>query len=338
MKHVNLLFTGGFDSTFRLCQLSRMEDVEVQPVYLLFSNHCNRPNRFKEIAAQDSVVHWLYGRVETKSIILPPLRIKEEDLPSDPDYDMAFLKWASSGKVPLQYRVLGKLALCFSDLEICREGPTLRNRQRGIKYGNKPVGKTRLFLAEHGVKFIDNVDGSVTLNFKKADAGLDLLFGRYKYPILGISETEMVPYIQKWGYEDVFKLTWTCDTGANEPCGVCHNCETKWDSGLRDFFTAHAIRNHEIMKFLETLKAGNRLSPVELVSKDELPDMFRFYCGHNYDFCINPMEGVLTQPLSVQPINLKFNQMRKANVQAFFDSLIQAWDSGKKDEILATLS
>ena len=189
MKTVNLLFTGGFDSTFRLCQLSRMEGVTVQPLYLLFTPM--RANEKKEIEAQEKIISLLKEKPETKAVILSPIRINEKDLPVEPEYDDAYIKWRPSQRIPGQYRSLGKLALLYSPLEVGREGPTLRNRQRGLK-----VGKTRKFLEDHGVKFIEQADGSVLTNFKHAEPGLEMLFGRYRYPILGIPETAMVPFIK----------------------------------------------------------------------------------------------------------------------------------------------
>ena len=331
---VHLLFTGGFDSTFRLCQLSRMKDVTVQPVYLSFSKldgiH-GRPNREKEIAAQDAIIPFLRKKTETKATILDPIRIAESELPVDPDYDAAYLHWYKTGKVPGQYRVLGRLALLYPNLEIGREGPTLRNRQRGLK-----VGKTAKFLIDNGVKLTKNEDGSVTLDFKHAKPGLEILFGRYRYPILGIPETSMVPFIQEWGYEDVFKLTWTCDFGGDEPCGVCPNCETKWDSGLLNFFAPLAVRNHEIKKYLEKLKETVCATPVELVAKDDLSNAFVSYVHNGYN-CKLDMDSVLKNPIKVQEIAYKVQRLKQTNLQNYFDSLIQAWDNGQKEKYLASI-
>lgn len=88
MERHNLLFTGGFDSTFRLCQLSRMEGVEVQPVYLCFSPA--RFNEKNEIHAQDTILSMLRKRKDTKAVLLSPVRVHEYDLPEAPDLDEAF--------------------------------------------------------------------------------------------------------------------------------------------------------------------------------------------------------------------------------------------------------
>lgn len=86
MKHVNILWTGGWDSTFRLCQLSRMDGVEVQPVYFSVQGYSDRTNWKKEIEAQDTLLPLLWQKEATKAHILDPIRLTDKDLPKDPDY------------------------------------------------------------------------------------------------------------------------------------------------------------------------------------------------------------------------------------------------------------
>lgn len=321
MRKVNLLFTGGFDSTFRLCQLSRM-DVEVQPVYFSFDDIHSRRNQLKEIEAQGRVISWLKARKETTARILPPAYVFPKDLPSDPAYDRAFQKWKFNYFIPAQLRTLGKVPLLYPDLEIGREGPTLKNRKLGNKYG-----KTRLALMARGMRFTDRPDGSVLVDGSQAEEGLALLFCRFKYPILGIPETGMVPFIHEWGYEDVFKLTWTCDNGNEEQCGVCHNCETKWASGLENFFGETGQRNHDIKLFLE--KHND-----ELVQKYfpnclyNLSEMFTKYVAQNYFYTLNfnPNPAL---PLPVRQKLSAIFQQKSLDIMSFFKMLMNHWVKGK---------
>lgn len=307
MERHNLLFTGGFDSTFRLCQLSRMEGVEVQPVYLCFSP--SRPNEKKEIHAQDTILSMLRKRKDTKAVFLKPIRINEHDLPSDPKIEAAFEKWRNYKETPGQIRCISKLPLLFPHLEYCIEGATLETRKQGIKYG-----KTRRFLTAYGFRFIDHEDGSTSFKCSHADDGLDLLWGGFRFPIFQISETDMLPFIHENHYEDIFKNTWTCDFGGHEPCGVCHNCETKWASGLPDFFPKAAVRNHEIKKYLELMNNPS-FTPL---------DFTRYvYCGYHcypssHLYGVSEEKKRLIYQLVINPMNQK--------KQAYFDSLIRDWD------------
>ena len=311
MKTVNLLFTGGFDSTFRLCQLSRMEGVTVQPVYAMFSPA--RFNESKEIQAQDAIISLLLSKPETKATILSPIRISESTFPADPAFDKVFLKWKNNEYTPGQLHFIGKLPNRFHGLEYCIEGPTLETRNQGIRFG-----KTRQFLMDHGFIFKDLPDGSSTFDCSHAVPDLKILWGKFRFPIFQISETDMVPYIKEWGYEDVFKLTWTCDFGSSEPCGICHNCETKWRSGLKDFFNPNAVRNHEIKNYLTV-----RNDPICTA------DSFSGYV-HS---CYKAISSILFEAspiISREAFYKLVLEPQDKKRQRVFDYLVKNWDELKK--------
>lgn len=329
MERHNLLFTGGFDSTFRLCQLSRMEGVEVQPVYFKFDDLLGRSNQQKEIDAQDAVISCLRNKSATKAVIFNPIRLSDSDLPYDPDYDEAFDFWHNSHFIQSQLRCIGKVPLLFPGIEIAREGPTLKHREEGYIYG-----KTRTALMHHGMKFVDNPDGSVLIDGSHAEPGLDLLYCRFTYPILGIPETSMAPLIHEWGYEDVFKLTWTCDFNLDHPCGVCHNCETKWDSGLKGFFGPEATRNHMVKLYLE--KHNQELSEkFNFVSSSSFPELFTRYVQHNYFLSLN---FSLNPDLSIEARNFLFGlfHQKSLDIMFYFKSLMNQWEKDHEVDIHAS--
>lgn len=320
MKHVNILWTGGWDSTFRLCQLSRMDGVEVQPVYFSVQGYSDRTNWKKEIQAQDTLLPLLRQKEETKACILNPIRLTEKDLPQSKNFDQAFEKWKSSPLMPGQLHFLGKLPLLFPKLEYCIEGPTLKRRQQGFK-----LGKTQVFLEEHGFRFHFRPDGYADMDTSQADPELKLLWGGFTFPILGITEMAMVPIIRSWGYEDLFKHTWTCDYGGEEPCGVCHNCETKWASGMLNFFPPSAIRNHKIKRYLEKNDIDQATRDFLLIGPTSITYLFTDYVSNGYQV-VNHI-NVLTVPRAIQPVVYERQLLQKARLQTFFDNLVQQWDS-----------
>lgn len=320
MKHVNILWTGGWDSTFRLCQLSRMDGVEVQPVYFSVQGYSDRTNWKKEIQAQDTLLPLLREKEETKACILNPIRLTEKDLPRSKNFDQAFEKWKLSPLMPGQLHFLGKLPLLFPKLEYCIEGPTLKRRQQGFK-----LGKTQVFLEEHGFRFHFRPDGYADMDTSQADPELKLLWGGFTFPILGITEMAMVPIIRSWGYEDLFKHTWTCDYGGEEPCGVCHNCETKWASGMLNFFPPSAIRNHKIKRYLEKNDIDQATRDFLLIGPTSITYLFTDYVSNGYQV-VNHI-NVLTVPRAIQPVVYERQLLQKARLQTFFDNLVQQWDS-----------
>lgn len=320
MKHVNILWTGGWDSTFRLCQLSRMDGVEVQPVYFYKEGVSDRTNWKKEIQAQNTLLPLLRQKEATKACILNPIRLTEKDLPQSKNFDQAFEKWKSSPLMPGQLHFLGKLPLLFPKLEYCIEGPTLKRRQQGFK-----LGKTQVFLEEHGFRFHFRPDGYADMDTSQADPELKLLWGGFTFPILGITEMAMVPIIRSWCYEDLFKHTWTCDYGGEEPCGVCHNCETKWASGMLNFFPPSAIRNHKIKRYLEKNDIDQATRDFLLIGPTSITYLFTDYVSNGYQV-VNHI-NVLTVPRAIQPVVYERQLLQKARLQTFFDNLVQQWDS-----------
>lgn len=327
MERHNLLFTGGFDSTFRLCQLSRMEGVEVQPVYLCFSPA--RFNEKNEIHAQDIILSMLRKRKDTKAVLLSPVRVHEYDLPEAPDLDEAFQKWRHYPETPGQIRCISKLSRLFPHLEYCIEGATLETRKLGIKYG-----KTRRFLTNHGFRFLDHEDGSTSFKCSHADSGLDLLWGGFRFPIFQISETDMLPFIHKYHYEDVFEHTWTCDFGGKEPCGVCHNCETKWASGLPDFFPESAVRNHMVKIYLE--KNNQELLNQHFSgSFFDLPDLFTQYVKHNYFLSLN-FSPDKSLPVSARNLLAGLFHQKSLDIMSLFRLLMNQWEKDHEVNIHAS--
>ena len=78
MKNHKVLFSGGIDSTYHLCQLALDEDAQVQPIYIVFPHDGHphsRPEIENEIKSQDEILSYITAQPQTKATFLPPLRI-----------------------------------------------------------------------------------------------------------------------------------------------------------------------------------------------------------------------------------------------------------------------
>lgn len=329
MKHVDLLWTGGWDSTFRLCQLSRKEGVEVQPIYFDGEYKRDRTNWKKEMQAQDTILPMIRQKEATKAVILPPIRLEDKDLPKNPAFDKAFeecIKYPHSPEdivVPGQIRFLGKLPKVYPGLEYCLEGPTVKQRKKGMD-----SGYTVAFLRKHGFRFKFHADGYTDVDLSRADPNLKLLWSGFTFPVLGLSKLEMLTFIKRWGYQDIFVHTWSCDQGGAEPCGICHNCCIKWDSGLQATFPPSAVRNHEIREYLEKHDIDQATRDFLLIGPTSIVRLFIDYVGHDYQV-VNHI-NILTLPQALQRVVYEKQLERKARLQAFFDDLVTKWDRKKK--------
>ncbi len=80
MRRVNVFWTGGLDSSFRMMQLSRM-DVEIQPIYL---SDADSGKTRHERNAMAQITDDLKTNPQTKATILPLIVVKGR-LPIDDD-------------------------------------------------------------------------------------------------------------------------------------------------------------------------------------------------------------------------------------------------------------
>lgn len=76
---VAVLWTGGWDSSYRVVELSK-QNVNIQPVYIL--DEARKSNQ-RERAAIEKITELLKQRKETKATFLPMDIIKVSDIPED---------------------------------------------------------------------------------------------------------------------------------------------------------------------------------------------------------------------------------------------------------------
>ena len=216
---VNILWTGGWDSTYRMVELAR-KDVTVQPFYVL--NPARRSNE-KEVEAMARITEILNDDVRFSAKILPAKVVRIEDIPPNDEVTKAFNELAEKVELGPQYEWLGRLSRIIPDIELCIE--------------KAPEGRL--------------VSRDVILEGSEAAAKL---FGWFRLPIFDITEQEMVANIKAWGCEDIMKNIWFCNHPlySGEPCGMCHPCCIKISSGMDFLLPASAIARNSEMRRIET--------------------------------------------------------------------------------------
>ena len=144
-------FTGGLDSTYRLCQLAREEGNVVQPVYIVFDDkggRYNRPELRRELEAQDKILGYVSANPNTKAEILPIRRISWDKIPYDKQI-MDSEEALAGYNFAWQYIFIALYAKWHPGVELCQE--TLSD-SLGIK-----------FREADGRRWIDTTDLDATL-------------------------------------------------------------------------------------------------------------------------------------------------------------------------------
>ena len=234
---IKLLWTGGWDSTYRLVELSR-RPVTVRPIYCLDPE---RPSTSVEQQAMAKILDALEKRPETKARILPVLSIDIASIPENPEITQAYHILSQSGSLGDQYDWLARLALEHPGLEL------------GIEKANheKTVG-CRATILKNGALIDD--DGVMVLDRERSTRECALVMGNFRFPIIRITEDEMAENIRAWGYEDIMAMIWFChEPLRGECCGMCRPCQQKMEGRMEHLLPPAARRRYRIYKKTEAL-------------------------------------------------------------------------------------
>ena len=237
-----VLFTGGLDSTYRLCQLALDKDAVVQPVYIMFpkDGHVHyRPEIANEVKAQDEILDYLTHHPLTKAKFLPIQRIHRSEIPSDIRY-RSLEKWLCNCRLGWQYIYIALYAKWHPGVELCHEVYSPLFAEYDVKFFKTPLNETYMFT--EGLPKI-----------------LRLTFENVTFPLLGVSRKDMLDNLRRWKFDDVLSYVWFCYCSVDDkPCGACDNCYTKIEQGLSFLFDKNAMKRYYIRKVLGFF-SSNRL-------------------------------------------------------------------------------
>jgi hypothetical protein len=222
--NVNYLYwTGGFDSTFRLCESLINEDKIVQPLYvsLVLDNDCIseetctklwlRRNRKEEKTAMDNIIKKIIKKFpqvknRLKEIILIDNHIKDDE------FNLGFEKlfynnnlWPRKRKIH-QYLFLSKYAF-YHKINIDLGVLGIHNNSKLAKYLKKNLVK------KNNNYIIENKNHPM---------------GYLNFPLFGRTKEELLDKAKIYNYDDILKLTWSCWFPIDgKPCGKCPMCKER---------------------------------------------------------------------------------------------------------------
>lgn len=236
---VRILWTGGYDSSYRVVQLSRY-NVTIQPYYL----SDNRKSEVNELLAIESITSDIKKHPETKCTILPLVKYNVEDIEPDEEITKAYQRLYLKTKIGSQYDWLARFVKRIPGLELCVEkAETSKEYNCIIKLG----GGIR--------RVIDDEISYWILDKTKSDADVIKIFGYFRFPILQIDKLEMKDEYMKLGFIETMHKTWFCHTPINnEPCGICNPCKSVIEGGLSFRLGNKAMKRYRIEKCFSKFK------------------------------------------------------------------------------------
>lgn len=217
---IYLFWTGGYDSTFRLCQALIDEKKIVQPIYIsdiidnLPQNTTRRMNKKNEYDAMNKVIKTLHSKYPyTRTSLRPLMDIKKINVDNNVAHHMKILK--SQGRVRravCQYGAMSQVTKNMGkNIEICVENEPGSMLNKTMKGQMKCNGKV-CYLKD---------------NLAKNDKSLEI-FRRFVFSTIKYTKEDMLEIAKEGGYDDILKLTWSCWYPRNgKPCGRCIMCRER---------------------------------------------------------------------------------------------------------------
>jgi hypothetical protein len=215
---VNLLWTGGWDSTFRLLQLLLLHRIPVAPYYLEDPTRASTPIELQTMARITDHLHEHYPH--TRALLQPLQLASVGDVAGDQEIDAALKQIRERVFIGSQYAWLP--AFCkqrgIVDMEL------------GVHVDDKVQALLRAFALEY-----DHPLGFRTVRVDPRHAGSAefRLFRYFSFPLFHIDKVGIDRRADAEGWGALMDMTWFCHKPARgRPCGVCAPCVYTIEEGL----------------------------------------------------------------------------------------------------------
>lgn len=208
----NVLWTSGWDSTYRVAELVLVQEKEVQPWYVVDSARRSTRVELNEIKRIRAALIKKDPAVEKR---LRELRlIYKEDIPLEGTLSEGYKRLADRSHLGSQYDWLARLA----------KSENVRF-ELSIHCDDKAHGFLDGFTtADHdGVHFpVDKLPSDLAI------------FHGFSFPLFDLSKLDMQAGAQENGFDDIMEMTWFCFFPLldGRPCGFCNPCRYTREEGL----------------------------------------------------------------------------------------------------------
>lgn len=218
-RPVELLWTGGWDSTYRLLVLLLVHRLPVRPSYLRDPHRPSMPIELDTMARlRDALCE---RHPHTRALLLPTRVVTVPEAPPDDDIRQAFARLMSIYWFGDQYAFLARF---------CREYG-LRDVELSVEWF--PRGMPAV-LATHAEPATSPHDLPTWTLRADADPDMRAIFGAFSFPLLHTPKHAMAEVVARNGWNELMAMTWFCHRPARgvRPCGFCNPCQYAVEEGF----------------------------------------------------------------------------------------------------------
>lgn len=212
------LWTGGWDSTFRVLQRAMLEQVAVRPCYVVDGN---RASSGMELSAMNGLLKTLeanhpdvYARIDT------PRYVDRRAIPISGDIQRAWEHLRDTYDIGTQYNWIPNFAEAAD--------------WTGVELSVYGGGRLRPMFGDH-IHATEGPDGRTTYVLgPDAPEPQRLVFGRFAFPFWDLDKRRAFALADRAGLTQLLDdHTWFCFTPENgKPCGTCRPCRFMVKDGL----------------------------------------------------------------------------------------------------------
>ena len=220
-KNVNLLWTGGWDSTFQLLRLLIIYRRRVTPYYLIDTG---RRSFGIEIKTMKIIKDRLLKEYPHTQALLQPIQyFSVADISPNSEITEAYQSILKESYISSQNDWLARFCKEYgiTNIQKCT--------QRDV-YHDNTYFHIEKFLSESTNNF--QTDFRIDPKFKETDAYV--LYRYFSFPVIKITKIQMSDIANKHGWEKIMRMTWFCHNPIRnmKPCGMCFPCRTLIENGL----------------------------------------------------------------------------------------------------------
>jgi 7-cyano-7-deazaguanine synthase in queuosine biosynthesis len=222
-KQINILWTGGMDSTFRLIKLIIIFKKVVQPYYII---DVRRKSTIFELKAMDEIRKELISKYPyTEQQLLQTKMCLLEEIPHDEEINSSYTRLAKIESIGIQYEWLSRFCKYkkINEMELSLETAIYDKDNRTRKLLGKDLKE---LVSDTGVsyKLSDDAKGKDKYN----------IYGRFTFPAFDLTKSQKYKYSIENNFDEIIRLTWFCHTPTkkSKPCGKCHPCMAVYREGL----------------------------------------------------------------------------------------------------------
>ncbi len=242
-----LLWTGGWDSTFRLLQRVLVEKQPVQPVYLINPDRQSLRQELKSIALISEKLSAEYP--ETKTRLLELKIIGAFCLEPLKKYQQAFKNILIKQYLGTQYAWLATYC----------EHMSWQNVELAIHRDDNAQSGAHQLLR----RFVTDPDGNGIYQLNPDYQYTDeyTLFQRFRFPLFNLNKIQMQSIAEAAGFNALMQLTWFCHTPmrGSQACGLCNPCRYTIEEGMGHRISRLGLLRYTLRKYNPLYRLRARL-------------------------------------------------------------------------------